>query len=159
MWSILLAQSVDLLQSLESSVQDCAEKVLFCQAPARRNKAELSRNLATFLSLNPVIPLQTTMQCVGDESHLCLCGAFTARPSAAKWIRFVSSGFLGAFSQGKKERRNVFEVAFPSIRRSAPLYRDGLKGGPVLLSNSQAGEGRNFTQPRAHLLVNPSMYL
>ena len=35
-------------------------------------------------------------------------------------------------------------------------YRDGLKGGPVLLSNSHAGPGRNFTQqPRAHLLVNP----
>ena len=32
-------------------------------------------------------------------------------------------------------------------------YRDGLKGGPVLLSNSQAGPGINFTQPRAHFFV------
>ena len=37
------------------TVQACAEKkVLFCSAPRRRNKAELSRNLATFLLLNPV---------------------------------------------------------------------------------------------------------
>ena len=28
-------------------------------------------------------------------------------------------------------------------------YRDALKGGPVLLSNSQARPGRNFSQPRA----------
>ena len=34
-------------------------------------------------------------------------------------------------------------------------YRDALKGGPVSLSNSQAGQGTNFSQPRAHLLVNP----
>ena len=26
-------------------------------------------------------------------------------------------------------------------------YRDALRGGPVSLSNSQAGPGRNFTQP------------
>ena len=35
------------------------------------------------------------------------------------------------------------------------MYRDALKGGPVLLSNSQAGPGRNFTPPRVHILVNP----
>ena len=34
------------------------------------------------------------------------------------------------------------------------MYINALKGGPVLLSNSQAGLGRNFSQPRAHLLVN-----
>ena len=34
-------------------------------------------------------------------------------------------------------------------------YRDPLKGGPVLLSNSQEGPGRNFSQPRDHLLVEP----
>ena len=34
------------------------------------------------------------------------------------------------------------------------LYRDGLKGGPVLLGNNQAGPGRNFSQPRAQLLVH-----
>ena len=33
-------------------------------------------------------------------------------------------------------------------------YRDALKGGPVLLSNSQAGPGRNFSQPRVRLLVH-----
>ena len=33
-------------------------------------------------------------------------------------------------------------------------YRDGLKGGPVLLSNSRALPGRKFSQPRAHLVVN-----
>ena len=37
-------------------------------------------------------------------------------------------------------------------------YRDALKGGPVLLSNSQAGPGRNFSQPRDHLLVNPCRF-
>ena len=31
------------------------------------------------------------------------------------------------------------------------LDRDALKGGPVLLSISQAGPGRNFMQPRTHL--------
>ena len=34
------------------------------------------------------------------------------------------------------------------------MYINALKGGPVLLSNSQAGQGRNFSQPRAHLLVH-----
>ena len=34
------------------------------------------------------------------------------------------------------------------------IYRDGLKGGPVLLSNSRAGPGRNLSQPRAHLIVH-----
>ena len=33
------------------------------------------------------------------------------------------------------------------------LYRDVLKGGPVLLSNSQVRPGGIFLQPRAHLLV------
>ena len=33
------------------------------------------------------------------------------------------------------------------------IYRDGIKGGPVLLSNSQSGPGRDFSQPRAQLLV------
>ena len=33
-------------------------------------------------------------------------------------------------------------------------YRDGLKGGPVLLSRSQAGTHRNSTQLRAHFLVH-----
>ena len=37
------------------------------------------------------------------------------------------------------------------------MYIDVLKGGPVLLSNSHAGTGRNFTQPRAHLLVKLCM--
>ena len=37
------------------------------------------------------------------------------------------------------------------------LYRDGLKGGPVLLSNSQARPGINFSQPRAHLIVHLSI--
>ena len=32
-------------------------------------------------------------------------------------------------------------------------YRDGLKGGPVLLCNSHSGPGRNFSQPRDHLVV------
>ena len=32
-------------------------------------------------------------------------------------------------------------------RERETRYRDALKGGPVLLSNSQAGPGRNFTQP------------
>ena len=30
------------------------------------------------------------------------------------------------------------------------MYRDGLKSGPVLLSYSQAGQGRNITQPKDH---------
>ena len=33
------------------------------------------------------------------------------------------------------------------------IQRDLLKGGPVLISNSQARLDRNFSQPRAHLLV------
>ena len=36
--------------------------------------------------------------------------------------------------------------------------RDGLKGGPVLLSNSQVGPGRNFSQPRARLLARLCTY-
>ena len=34
------------------------------------------------------------------------------------------------------------------------VYRDGLKVEPVLLSNSQAGPGRNFSQPRARLIAH-----
>ena len=41
------------------------------------------------------------------------------------------------------------------VRMTSAEYRDALKGGPVSLSNSQAGQGTNFSQPRAHLLVNP----
>ena len=33
--------------------------------------------------------------------------------------------------------------------RAHTVYRDGLKVGPVLLSNSQARPGRSFSQPRA----------
>ena len=33
------------------------------------------------------------------------------------------------------------------------LYRDGLKSGPLLLSKSQAGLGRKFSQPRDHFLA------
>ena len=34
------------------------------------------------------------------------------------------------------------------------MYRDGLKGGPVLLSNSQAGPGWKFSQCRVCLLAH-----
>ena len=34
------------------------------------------------------------------------------------------------------------------------VYRDGLKSGPVLLSNNQARPGRNFSQPRVHNKVH-----
>ena len=40
-----------------------------------------------------------------------------------------------------------------------PFYRAPLKGGPVLLSTTQAGPGRNFSQPRAHLIVEPCMLI
>ena len=43
--------------------------------------------------------------------------------------------------------------------RGTANYRDALKGGPVLLSNSQAGPGRArlkfYATCRAYLLVNP----
>ena len=48
--------------------------------------------------------------------------------------------------------RNFLSTYLEQIYTS--LYRDALKGGPVLLSNSQAEPDRNFSQPRAHLLVN-----
>ena len=43
------------------------------------------------------------------------------------------------------------------------IYIDGRKSGPVLLSNSQAGPSRNFSQPKAlpkahHLSFSPSLY-
>ena len=37
------------------------------------------------------------------------------------------------------------------------LYRHPLKGEQVLLSNSQAGQGINFSQPRAHLKTKIKM--
>ena len=49
--------------------------------------------------------------------------------------------------------RNFLSTYLEQIYTS--LYRDALKGGPVLLSNSQAEPDRNFSQPRAHLLVDP----
>ena len=42
---------------------------------------------------------------------------------------------------------------------SLKQYRYPLKGGPVLLSISQAEPGRNFSQPRARLLVDPCSLL
>ena len=39
------------------------------------------------------------------------------------------------------------------------FYRDGLKSGPVLLSNSQAGPGRKFSQPWDHFLAQLCTYL
>ena len=41
----------------------------------------------------------------------------------------------------------------------ALVGRDGLKDGPVLLSNSQASPGRNFSQTSAHLLVHLCTYI
>ena len=45
----------------------------------------------------------------------------------------------------------LFISMFTIKLKDAFLYRDALRGGPVLvlLSNSQAGPGRNFSQPRA----------
>ena len=37
------------------------------------------------------------------------------------------------------------------------MYRDLLQGGPVLLSNSQAGPGRKFSQPRDHFVAHLCM--
>ena len=37
------------------------------------------------------------------------------------------------------------------------LYSDAQKGGPVSQSKSQEEAGKKFSQPRAHLLVNPCM--
>ena len=34
------------------------------------------------------------------------------------------------------------------------IYRDGLKGGLVLLSNIQEGQGKGFSQPRDHFLAH-----
>ena len=39
------------------------------------------------------------------------------------------------------------------------VYRDGLKGEPVMLSNSQAGPGRKLSQPGAHLIVHFCTYM
>ena len=54
-------------------------------------------------------------------------------------------------SQGSHNIRYLRLWVYEKLRS---LYRDALKGGPVLLCNSQAGSGINFTQPRAHHLVN-----
>ena len=46
-------------------------------------------------------------------------------------------------------------ISHTNIRvRGLVLYRDGLKGGPVLLTNSQARPVRYFSQPRARLMVH-----
>ena len=53
---------------------------------------------------------------------------------------------------------NVFVVIFTwlvvGIGGIFLKYRDGLKGGPVLLSTIRAGPCRNISQPRTHLLVH-----
>ena len=43
---------------------------------------------------------------------------------------------------------------YSSLYQITCLYRDGLKSGPVLLSNNQARPGINFSQPRAHNKVH-----
>ena len=53
---------------------------------------------------------------------------------------------------------NLSSFALKLKARDLLLHRDGLKGGPVLLSNSQAGPGTNFPQPRTRLLANESLY-
>ena len=42
------------------------------------------------------------------------------------------------------------ELRFLAHSYKKNIYRDGLKTGPVLLSNSQAMQGRKFSQPRNH---------
>ena len=60
-----------------------------------------------------------------------------------------------------KSRKKGAKVNFVSVcvqwMHSSTYSNDihVLKGGPVSLSNGQAGPGRNFSQSRAHLLVNP----
>ena len=48
------------------------------------------------------------------------------------------------------ERETWLEKSSPNLSYT---YRDGLKSGPVLLSKSQAEQGRKFMQPRDHFLA------
>ena len=50
----------------------------------------------------------------------------------------------------------LFDASCPYPQST--LDRNGLNGGPVLLSNSQAGTGRNFFQPRALHLAHLCTY-
>ena len=58
-------------------------------------------------------------------------------------------------------KRTKFDSKNDAIRRAQRerererQYRALLKGGPVLLSTTQAGPGRNFLQLGARLLVEP----
>ena len=56
----------------------------------------------------------------------------------------------GSISSGKETGDTDAQFCMTLLAQ----YRDGLKGGPVLLSNSQARAGRNFSQPGANLLVH-----
>ena len=45
-----------------------------------------------------------------------------------------------------KEKMIIIPISFQFLF----YYRHRLKSGPILLSNSQAGQDRKFTQPRGH---------
>ena len=60
-------------------------------------------------------------------------------------------------------KRNISSPALASSLKVIDVfkqctYRDGLKGGLVLLSNSQAGPSRNFLLPRPHPLAQLYTY-
>ena len=55
---------------------------------------------------------------------------------------YVHCHLLNEVIQEKGKRVQIFEC----------MYRGGLKIGPVLISNIQAGPGQNSLQPRANLL-------
>ena len=56
------------------------------------------------------------------------------------------------FATRRRATATIRAKDFPTLGRLVVQleYGDGPKGGPVLLSNGQAGPGRNFSQPRAH---------
>ena len=85
-------------------------------------------------------------------------------PHVSKLLLFIHHfNFLHSFElilflvKVLTEFNHRFALTFFNVRLI--LYRDGLKGGPVLLSYSQAGPGRHFSQPRAHLIVNICAYM
>ena len=58
---------------------------------------------------------------------------------------------FSCFSMVAKQEGNFIQTCGGFVL----TYRDQLKGGPVLLSMTQASTGRKFSQPRAHLLAGP----
>ena len=127
--------------------------------------------LLNVLSVTPGVSTHTLGTHVGIQSRACVkheafvCGGLIrviiapAQVCAGILARCCGTGgikvdHITLTYSGLPTYKLAVNLTCSYVYKGVLLYRYGLKGRPVLLSNSQAGPNRNFSQPRAHLLVH-----